>query len=314
LTQSNEVRLGPARRKQNDARSQQTDCRPRYVPAIRPITLNEPKPRYRSHDVDTSIGRISPASCWAFDEGQQIREQSQRHHSRRQPPSRSIKSKPRPEREAPCDLSDRCSCICTKCQHETQRATTEPMPSIPASGQKILDGGTETSWHQLSSFQRTLVFFVELTRYRLSDGTSLAMRANRWQWEPQGLYRSITITPLSRPPGRLVLVVLVMLAVLASLMHAHASYACRAPNDPVVSGDMAASQAHRDGPTQDAPEPSNGSLDSCVHHTPSVSASSAAPVIDSYRFAPRIVIPDDLVVDLRPASRLERPPRDLLST
>ncbi|MBY0361962.1 MAG: hypothetical protein K2X45_08640 [Phreatobacter sp.] len=128
------------------------------------------------------------------------------------------------------------------------------------------------------------------------------------------MYRDLAIARNFWRSARLMLVALVVVAMSGSLLHAHSSHACRAFGDGLGVGDTAIDQTHRDGRTQDAPDPSNRGLDCCVHHNPTVSASSATPVIDRYRFTSRLVIPDDLVIGSWTTSRLERPPRGLLST
>jgi hypothetical protein len=114
----------------------------------------------------------------------------------------------------------------------------------------------------------------------------------------------------------MLLAVVMFMAMSAPLMHVHAAHACNPQTHSSGSGDAAGGgHLHRDGKTHEAPDHAGGGLDCCIHHSPVVSPHAGASMIARIdRSSGRVALPDDLVLDATGVSRLERPPRNLLST
>ena len=96
--------LRGARPEQNHARSEQADCCPDQVPTVRPCPLNDPEPEQCCRDVVTTIGSVSAARVLGVDERQEICEECERCHARKEPPTALVQLEPRPKGEAPGDL------------------------------------------------------------------------------------------------------------------------------------------------------------------------------------------------------------------
>lgn len=96
-----------SRAKDDYCGAQERDDRPRDIPAIGRVALDDPEPDKRGGDVDAAIGGVGAPGKSGIDECEQPCEQRQRSEARRDPESRFAEPKPGPEGEAPGDFSDR---------------------------------------------------------------------------------------------------------------------------------------------------------------------------------------------------------------
>lgn len=96
-----------SRPEDDDRGPNEGDNRADKVPAIRRMTLDEPKPKERSGDIDPAIGRIGASGERSIDQGKEPGEERERGDPRSDPESRLAEAKPGPESETAGDFSDR---------------------------------------------------------------------------------------------------------------------------------------------------------------------------------------------------------------
>jgi hypothetical protein len=125
------------------------------------------------------------------------------------------------------------------------------------------------------------------------------------------LHRLASIESFGRA-ARVVLALLLLFAMSAPLMHVHAAHDCSTETRSAAADVGVAADDHGDQRPSGHPA---GGLDCCVHPGSVVSPVASTPLVVRYdHTSSRIAVPDDLVLDASPTNRLERPPRNLLST
>lgn len=96
-----------SRAEYDDCGAKESDKSAGKIPAIGRMTFDDPEPNQRGGDVEPAIGRIGASRERSIDQGKKPGEKRERGDSRGDPESRLAEAKPRPERKATRDFSDR---------------------------------------------------------------------------------------------------------------------------------------------------------------------------------------------------------------